>query len=63
SGKVYVLEQGELKPVSVSLGITDNRNTEIVGGELKAGDQIVTGEAQTTDKPASSGSRPPMRMF
>ncbi|MDH4215903.1 MAG: efflux RND transporter periplasmic adaptor subunit, partial [Gallionella sp.] len=44
SGKVYVLEQGELKPVSVSLGITDNRNTEIVGGELKAGDQIVIGE-------------------
>jgi HlyD family secretion protein len=63
SGKVYVLEKGELKPVNVSLGITDNRNTEIVGGELKAGDQIVIGEAQAQDKPASSSSRPPMRMF
>jgi HlyD family secretion protein len=62
SGKVYVLEQGALKPVSVSLGITDNRNTEIVGGELKAGEQIVVGEAQA-DKSTSSGSRPPMRMF
>ena len=61
SGKVYVLEQGELKPVSVSLGITDNRNTEIVAGELKAGDQIVVGEAQ--DKPNSSSSKPPMRLF
>lgn len=63
SGKVYVLENGKPKPISVTLGITDNRNTEITGGELKAGDQVVIGEAQTTDKPASSGSRPPMRMF
>lgn len=63
SGKVYVLEQGALKPVSVSLGITDNRTTEIVGGELKAGDQIVVGEAQAQDKSTSSGGRPPMRMF
>jgi HlyD family secretion protein len=62
SGKVYVLDKGELKPVSVTLGITDNRNTEITGGELKAGDQIVVGEAQA-DKPSSSGSRPPTRMF
>src|SRR4030065_388519 len=46
SGKVYVLQQSELAPVSVSLGITDNRNTEIVGGELKAGGQVGGGEAQ-----------------
>lgn len=63
SGKVYVLEKGELKPVSVSLGITDNRNTEIVGGELKAGDQVIVGDAQAANKPASSSGRPPMRMF
>ena len=63
SGKVYVLDKDEMKPVGVSLGITDNRNTEIVGGELKAGDQIVIGEAQGTDKSPSSGSRPPMRLF
>lgn len=60
SGKVYVLEKGALKAVNVTLGITDNRNTEIVGGELKAGDQIVVGEAQKT-----GGSKPPSapRMF
>ncbi len=62
SGKVYVMENDKLKPVSVTLGITDNRSTEIVGGELKAGDQVVVGEAQS-EKPSSSGSRPPMRMF
>ena len=50
----------------VSLGITDNSNTEIVAGELKAGDQLVVGDAQAADKSkssSSSGSRPPMRMF
>ncbi len=63
AGKVYVLEQGELTPLNVSLGITDNRNTEITGGDLKAGDQVIVGEAQAADKSKSSGSRPPMRMF
>lgn len=63
SGKVYVLDKGALKPISVSLGITDNRNTEIVGGDLKAGDQLVIGEALAADQSKSSGSRPPMRMF
>jgi HlyD family secretion protein len=63
SSKVYVLEAGELKPVSVTFGITDNRNTEITGGELKMGKQVVVGEAQAEDKSKSSGSKPPMRMF
>ena len=61
SGRVFVLESGQLKPVNVTLGITDNRNTEITGGELKVGDQVIVGDAQS-EKPASSG-RPPMRMF
>jgi HlyD family secretion protein len=62
SGKVYILENGLLKSASVTLGITDNRNTEITGGELKTGDQVVVGEVQT-DQATSSGSRPPMRLF
>ena len=62
AGKVYVLEQGELVPLSVSLGITDNRNTEITGGDLKAGDQVIAGEAQAAGKQKTGGT-PPMRMF
>lgn len=62
SGKVYVLRQNELVPVSVTLGITDNRNTEIVSGELKVGDQLILGEANTQSKPKMSSSTP-MRMF
>lgn len=60
SGTVYVLDGGAIRPVSVHLGITDNRNTEIVGGELKEGDRVVTGENSTgNSKPSSVG----MRMF
>jgi HlyD family secretion protein len=60
SGTVYVLVGDEIRPVSVQLGITDNRNTEIVGGELKAGDRVVTGENSAgNSKPSSVG----MRMF
>jgi len=60
SGTVYVLDGGAIRPVSVQLGITDNRNTEIVGGELKEGDRVVTGENSTgNSKPSSVG----MRMF
>ena len=64
-GKVYVLKKGELVPVTVRLGITDNRNTEILSGELRVGEQLVTGEAQGGDNiQGSSGSQPPrMRMF
>lgn len=59
SGTVYRIEQGALKPVSVQLGITDNRNTEVVGGELKAGDSVVVGEnvATPSGKPSSVGMR------
>ena len=61
SGTVYIISGGELKLVSVQLGITDNRNTEVVSGDLKPGDKVITGENTTaaTGKPSSVG----MRMF
>lgn len=60
NGMVYVLANGELRPVSVQLGITDNRNTEILSGDLKAGDRVVTGENSNGNKAPSSVG---MRMF
>ncbi|RIX43517.1 MAG: efflux RND transporter periplasmic adaptor subunit [Rhodocyclales bacterium GT-UBC] len=60
NGMVYVLADGELRPVSVQLGITDNRNTEILSGDLKAGDRVVTGENSNGNKAPSSVG---MRMF
>ena len=60
SGRVYVLKQDEPVPVNVLLGITDNRNTEIIGGDVKPGDQLVVGEVQPENGPASIGT--PRRM-
>jgi HlyD family secretion protein len=58
SGTVYVLAGEEIKPVSVQLGITDNRNTELLAGELKAGDRVLIGDNQSGDrKPSSVGMR------
>jgi len=62
SGTVYVLAGEEIKPVSVQLGITDNRNTEILSGDMQAGDRVITGEntnGNGPSKPSSVG----MRMF
>lgn len=62
AGKVYVLEEGEPVAISVGLGITDGRNTEIVSGELKAGDQVIVGDTLATAK-SPAAAKPPMRMF
>jgi HlyD family secretion protein len=47
SGSVYVLEAGRLRAVSVRVGITDGRVTEIAAGELKAGDLVVVGAQES----------------
>lgn len=60
SATVYVLDGQELRPVAVQLGITDNRNSEVVGGELSAGARVVVGENGNGGKPPSSVG---MRMF
>lgn len=55
-GTVHVLRAGQPVPVSVNLGITDNRNTEVTGGELQAGDQVITGENEPGSEPASNST-------
>jgi HlyD family secretion protein len=58
SGTVYVIDGDRLKPVAIQIGITDNRNTEVLGGELKAGDKVIVGENTTPGgKPTSVGMR------
>ncbi len=62
--QVYVLDnQGKLKPVPVETGITDNALTEIVGGELKPGDRVVTREVRGKRDAGGSGSGFRMRMM
>lgn len=64
AGRVYVLKNGELAAVPVKLGITDNKNTEIISGEIKPGEQLVTGDNQSADSAKAGGAQPMrMRMF
>lgn len=57
SGTVYVLSNGQPKPVRISVGITDNRMTELVGGDLKEGDAVIVEDRQPPAKPGAPGMR------
>jgi HlyD family secretion protein len=59
-GTVYIMEKDKTKPVRVSVGITDNRFTEIVGDELKEGAAVIIEDRQPVAK--DSGSKG-MRLF
>lgn len=52
TGTVYVLENGQPKAVRVTIGITDNHMTEVLGGEIKEGDKVVVADRQ----PSGSGA-------
>ncbi|MDD3883320.1 MAG: efflux RND transporter periplasmic adaptor subunit [Gallionella sp.] len=60
-GRVFVLREGKPQAVSVTLGITDNRHTELIDSPLKPGDQVIVGEAMENNSGTSSPMR--MRMF
>ena len=48
-GRVWIEdESGKLKMVFVKTGVTDNIYTEITGGEIKEGTEVITGEAAQT---------------
>lgn len=49
--------KGEPKPVEIRPGITDGRNTQVVSGDLKAGDSVIVGLA--TAKASATGSALP----
>jgi HlyD family secretion protein len=57
----YVLENGQMKPVLVKLGLTDGNYTEVLSG-LNQGQQVVTGTA-TANKatPAATPANPGTR--
>lgn len=49
-GKVYVLKNGEPEPVSIRVGISDGRFTEISSDTLKIGDRVIVGETQVESR-------------
>jgi len=62
-GTVYVLANDKLKPVRIGTGITDNKFTEVVSGDLKAGEQVVTEEVISSQGAGQSPGTMKMRMF
>ena len=40
---LFMTAERQLKPVNLRLGITDGQNTELLGGELAANQEVVTG--------------------
>ncbi len=52
---VYVLDNGEPKAIAVQLGLNDGSSTEIVGGDLAEGAQVIVGVAGRGSGPAGGG--------
>jgi len=59
-GTVYVLVDGKPKPVRVGVGITDNRLSEIVSGDLTEGAAVIVEDRQP---PAKATGGPGPRLF
>jgi HlyD family secretion protein len=58
-GVVWVLRDGKPSPVQVQPGLTDGQNTEVVGGEIREGDMIITGvEGKAKGKRKGKKDRP-----
>ena len=54
AGRAWILTaQGKPEPANLVLGITDGTSTEIVSGQLKAGDAVIVGD--TSQAAAASG--------
>ena len=51
-GRVFIVDGEKLKPVQLTLGISDGSATEILRGDLAEGQDIVVGASGTTARPA-----------
>ena len=62
SGRVYVLDNGEPKPLDVRLGLSDGMSTEVVSG-LTESQEVIIGTADAGKGPAPGGGLPRARFF
>ncbi|HZV55284.1 MAG TPA: efflux RND transporter periplasmic adaptor subunit [Rhodocyclaceae bacterium] len=56
-GTVHVIENGQPKAIRLTVGITDNRYTEVLGGDLKEGMAVIVEDRQPPAKPGAPGMR------
>ncbi|MGH8283391.1 MAG: efflux RND transporter periplasmic adaptor subunit [Gammaproteobacteria bacterium] len=52
---VYMLTPRGPRPVRLTLGITDNTNTEVISGRLREGERVIVGLQSTGTRPQESG--------
>lgn len=58
SSTIYVLENGQPKPIKIITGITDNRHTEVISGELSENIEVILDDKlQSAKKPVTGGMR------
>jgi HlyD family secretion protein len=55
--QVWVLRDGQPVPISVALGLEDGSFTEVSGGNLQPGDQVITGEQAAAGRTATPRPR------
>ncbi|MGH7308947.1 MAG: efflux RND transporter periplasmic adaptor subunit, partial [Candidatus Rokuibacteriota bacterium] len=56
AGRVFILgPDGQPKPVSVRLGISDGASTEVLSGDLTEGQEVIVGASGGASGPARSG--------
>ena len=56
-GILWVLDpEGQPEPRRVRFGITDGRDTAVLGGNLEAGEEVITGEMETRARAGSTSS-------
>ncbi len=53
--RVWIEDRGVLKPVSIVTGLSDGNNVEVLSGDLKPNDMVVTEEV----RPSAAGGGPP----
>jgi len=49
-GRVWVLKEGKPAPLSVRLGVSDGKNTEMLKGEISEGAELILGQMESNDK-------------
>jgi len=60
-GRAWLYVDKQLKPVRLRLGITDGTNTELLGGELQPGSEVVTGVIMSGGtRPTAAGAGNPL---
>jgi HlyD family secretion protein len=57
-GRVWTIRNGALEPVRIRTGVSDGATTAVVEGDLKEGDQVVTGIAEQGTATAQGSTSP-----